>query len=163
MLYTTPANKSKLYIVLLSPTTSERKLYVYVNRPISAVMSKPELLGTAPRSVAEIMPNGYKVMTVEVFCATGPDDCTVPTDDVGMVFGFKLMPGIENPTKVLARYAEALGDLFGVSLWEVMLSGRYGQPEPASYQELNILDFPPHYVDHHATVALPSTAMAMWR
>jgi hypothetical protein len=170
--YSTNDRKSQLHLVMLSPSTGgsnlhkagsrgkfDSRLHFFVNRPMSAVMHNPRPFANMSRSIMEIMPKSFAVMSIEAFCATGSDDSVVPTEDDGIVLRFKLMPGIENPTEVVAKLAKELAEFFGVSLWDTKLSGHYGQEEPDSYEVLNLKDFQAQYLDANAAMALPQKVL----
>lgn len=165
MRYTADDHMSKLHLVMLSPSTAgsniskndklDSSLYFYVNRPIAAIMYNPLFFMNLLPSVSEIRPHGYAIMSMEAFYCVGADDCAVPADNEGMVLRFKLMPGVENPTEVIAKLGKAMAEYYGVSLYDTYISGRIGQEEPDSYEVLNLKDFPAQYVDQHAVMALP--------
>ena len=168
MNYTDDNNTSSLHLVMLSPSTSgsnipvlgtiDTRLYFFVNRSIDDVMGKPQAYACASASVPGIKPRTYTVMTPESYYETAPDDSVVLSDEDGergMVLRFDLVPGIENPTEVIAELGKSLAERVGVKLSETLFSGQYRQDYPLAYDELKSLGFPADYLDVNAVMALP--------
>lgn len=170
--YFTDDRKEQLHLIMLSPSTGgsnlpkhgsrgkfDSRLHFVVNRPFAAVLNNPVSFTGLGAKIKQIMPNSFAVMSIDAFCATGSDDSVVPAEDDGIVMRFKLEPGVENPTKVVAELSKALAEFFGVSLWDTKLSGHYGQEEPDSYEVLNLKDFQAQYLDANAAMALPQKVL----
>lgn len=158
----------ELHLVMLSPSTSgsnvaradgscDSRLFFYVNRSHDEVMRNLLAFFSAPTFVKNVKTRGFMVMALEPirFESVVYDDCTLPDpEDGGVALCFKLEPGVENPTKLIAELGKSLGKGLGVSPYDVMISGGYRQEDPLSYEELNLRDFPADYLDINAVMAL---------
>ena len=160
MLYSEGRNKGKVHMVMLSASTEEESLFFYVNRHIDRFNEQPRLFSVMSRFMPDIQSTGFKIMTLEAFRRTTPNDYAVPIEEVGVVIELKLMPGVDNPTRACAQLGEALAVIFRMSLWEVLISGRYGHTEPSSCNQLTIYDFPAAYL-HNNSLAASSPAVSL--